>query len=82
MGRTCGTYGRQERCIQDFWWEDLMERNHLEDLAVDGDSINIDLQDVGWRDMDWIDLAQDRNRWRALVDAVMNIQFQKIVGIS
>jgi len=33
-----------------------------------------DLQDVGYKDMDWIELAQDRYRWRALVNAVMNIR--------
>jgi hypothetical protein len=29
---------------------------------------------VGWGGMDWIDMAQDRDRWRALVSAVMNLQ--------
>ena len=33
----------------------------------------MDLQEVGW-DMDWIDLAKDRDRWRALVYEVMNLQ--------
>jgi hypothetical protein len=34
----------------------------------------MDLREVGWDDMDWIDLAEDRDRWRALVNAVMNLR--------
>jgi hypothetical protein len=37
------------------------------------DNIKIDLQEMRWRGMDWTDLAQDRDRWRALVSAVMNL---------
>ena len=36
------------------------------------ENIKIDLQDLGCKDMDWIDLAQDRDKWWALVNAVMN----------
>jgi hypothetical protein len=36
------------------------------------DNIRMDLGEVGWDDMDWIGLAQDRNRWRALVNSVLN----------
>jgi hypothetical protein len=38
------------------------------------DTIRIDLGEVGWGDLDWIGLAQDRNRWRALVNSVLNLQ--------
>jgi hypothetical protein len=37
------------------------------------DNIEIDLQEVGWG-MDWIELAHDRDRWRALVNVVMNLR--------
>jgi hypothetical protein len=33
---------------------------------------SMDLREIGWDGMDWIDLAQDREQWRALVNAVMN----------
>jgi hypothetical protein len=37
------------------------------------DNIKMDLRDIGWDGMDWIDLAQDRHQWRALVNTVMNL---------
>jgi hypothetical protein len=38
------------------------------------DNIRMDLGEVGWRDVDWIGLAQDWNRWRVLVNSVLNLR--------
>jgi hypothetical protein len=37
------------------------------------DNIKMDLREIGWSGMDWIDLAQDRDQWRAIVNMVMNL---------
>jgi hypothetical protein len=39
------------------------------------DNIKMDLRETGWGGMDWIDLTQDRDQWRALVNTVMNLRF-------
>ena len=46
------------------------------------DNIKIDLQEVGDESLDWIQLTQDRDRWRALVNAVMKLRVLKMWGIS
>jgi hypothetical protein len=38
------------------------------------DDIKVDLREVGWGGMGWIDLAQDRDQWRALVNTVMKLR--------
>jgi hypothetical protein len=38
------------------------------------DNIRMDLGAVGWGDVDWIGLAKDRNKWRALVNSVLNLR--------
>ena len=42
----------------------------------------MDIQEAGWRGMNWIDLVQDREKWRALVNAVTNCGFCKMREIS
>ena len=66
----------------EFWWGNLREGDHLEDLVIGGRII------LKWvfrkldDGMDWIDMAQDRDRWQALVNAVMNFRVPKMGGIS
>jgi hypothetical protein len=38
------------------------------------DNIKMDLREIGWDGTDWIDLAQDREQWRGLMNTVMNLQ--------
>jgi hypothetical protein len=40
------------------------------------DNIKLDLREVGWDGVDWIDLSQDKDQWSALVNTVMNLQVQ------
>jgi hypothetical protein len=38
------------------------------------DNIKIDLREIGWDGIDWIDVAQDRDQWKALVNTVMHLR--------
>jgi hypothetical protein len=44
------------------------------------DNIKTDLHEVGWGDMDWIAYSYDRDRWRAVANAVMNLRVKKKFG--
>jgi hypothetical protein len=44
------------------------------------DNIKMDLGEMGWGGVDWIDLAQDRDKWTALVNAVIKLLVQKNAG--
>jgi hypothetical protein len=55
-----------------YWWESQKERDLQENQDINGCAT--DLREIGWDGMDWIDLAQDTDRWWALQNTVMNIR--------
>jgi hypothetical protein len=57
-----------------YWWESQMERDHWEDQGVGEWTVLKWILERGWDGMDWIDLAQDRDHWRALVNTVVNLR--------
>jgi hypothetical protein len=66
-----------------FRWRILRERDRLEDPGVGEENIKMYLQEVVWRrSMDWIDLAQNRERWKSRWNALMNLGFHKVQGFS
>jgi len=65
----------EKRGTYRFWWGNLRGREHLEDPGVFGRLILRWIFRKWNGDMDWIDLAQDRDRWQALVNAAMNLRF-------
>jgi hypothetical protein len=82
MGRACGTYGGDERCIHGFDVNTCAKRPIGRPRRRREYDIKMDLQEVRWGSMDWIALAQDRDRWRALVNVAMNPQAPLNAGNS
>jgi hypothetical protein len=65
--------GRGEACTG-FWWENLRERALGRPRRRWEDNIKADLHEVGCGNIDWIELAKDRDGWRALENAIMNLR--------
>jgi len=74
MSGACSAYGGEERCMPDFWWGEPEEKRPLERPRRRWENnIKMDLQEVGCRGMNCIELAQDSDRWRTFLIAVMNL---------
>jgi hypothetical protein len=46
------------------------------------DNIKMDLREIGWDEVDWIDMAKDRYHWKAIVTTVLKLRFHKMLGSS
>jgi hypothetical protein len=74
MGGACSPNGGKEKCILVIGGKAIGKETTRKTRSRWVDTIKMDLLEVGWGGVDWIGLAQDRDKWRALVNAVMNFR--------
>jgi hypothetical protein len=76
MGRTCGTYGGEQNAYRALMGKPEGRRKLRRPRRRWEDNIKMDFREfgLGGRGMDWIDLAQNRDRWQALVNTGMNLR--------
>jgi hypothetical protein len=74
MGRACGTYGEERGAYRVLVGKPEGKRPLGRPRRRWVDNIRMDLQEVGCGYVEWIGLAQDRDGWRRLVSAVMNLR--------
>jgi hypothetical protein len=74
MGRVCNTNGKKRNAYRILVGKSEGKRplGRLKRRWVD--NIKMDLREIGWDGVDWIDVAQNRDQWRALVNTVLNPQ--------
>ena len=82
MGGACGAYGGGKGVHRVLVDKPEGKRSLGRPRCRWGDNINMDLQAVGESCGDWMELAQDRDRWRAFVSKVRNLRVPKMRGIS
>jgi hypothetical protein len=74
MGRVCSTNGERKTAYRILVGKPEGRRSLGRPRRRWVDSIKMDLREIGWDGIDWIDLAQDRDQCRGLVNRVMNLQ--------
>jgi hypothetical protein len=74
MGEACSTNGEKRIAYRLLVGKPEGRRPLRRPRRRSVDNIRMDLAEVGWGDVDWIGLAQDRDRWRALVNSVLNLR--------
>jgi hypothetical protein len=74
MDRSCSTHGEKRNAYRILVGKPEVRRPLGRSRRRWVDNIKIDLREIGWDGRDWIELAQDKDRWRALVNTVMNFR--------
>jgi hypothetical protein len=74
MGRACSTNGEKRNAFRILVGKPEGKRPLEINRCRWEDNISMDLREIGWGGMDWIDLAQDRDQWRVLVNTVMKLR--------
>jgi hypothetical protein len=74
MGRACSSNGEKMNAYSVLVGKPEGKRPLRRPRRRWVENIKMDLREVGWGGMDWIDLSQDRDQWRALVNTVMNLR--------
>jgi hypothetical protein len=82
MGWECSTNGEKRNAYRSLVGKPEGKRPLGRPRRRWEDNIRMDLREIGWSGTDWIDLAQDRDHWRALVDTVMNLQVSSMLANS
>jgi hypothetical protein len=73
MDRACSTHGEKSNVYRILVGKPEGKRPPGRPTRRCVDNIKIHLREIGWDGMDWIDMVQDRDQWRALVNTVMNL---------
>jgi hypothetical protein len=82
MGKTFSTHWEKRNAYKVLVGKPEGERPWGRPRLMLESNIKMDLREVGWGGMDWIHLAQDRDKWRSLVNMVMTLEVHKMLGNS
>jgi hypothetical protein len=74
MGRECSTHGEKMNAYSILMGKPEGKRPLGGPRHKCEDNDKMGLREIGWGDMDWMELTQDKNQWKALVNTVMNLQ--------